>query len=105
MNHGTYSAYTSGGCRCDDCRQAARDHKRRKYGDTVRLPWEPMFEKFSEFEAFSLRYSAFFPSWKRYGIDPYKADTVCCDMGVHPYEIWGDEWFVTEWRKDEASPC
>lgn len=105
MNHGTYSAYTTGKCRCDECKRAAREYKRSKYGDIIRLESEPMFSHFNGNDIFSSKYSAFFPSWKRYGIDPYKADSVCCDMGIHPFEIWGDEWFATEWRKDEASPC
>jgi hypothetical protein len=102
MQHGRYSSYTSGGCRCEPCKKAASDYKKKRTGDTVRLSFDPLYTMFSENSKFN-EYSSTFGSWTKYGIDPYRADKICCELGVHPYEVWGDAWFTPEWSRDEAS--
>ena len=32
MTHGTLTAYTNGGCRCDVCRRGWRDYNRKRRG-------------------------------------------------------------------------
>lgn len=31
-------------------------------------------------------------NWGKYGIDPYVADKICIAIGMHPYEVFGEEW-------------
>lgn len=44
MNHGTIGAYTSGKCRCDDCRRAMTDyHREHRGGPADPTGWREAF--------------------------------------------------------------
>ena len=115
---GAYWRYVEG-CRCDPCRDANRIYQhnyrqQRKYGkvnvdkDTkktaptnlykVRLSIQPLL-KFIEHEndtitgeRFGVERSAVI-RWKRDGVSIITADRLACKIGVHPYMIWGNDYF------------
>lgn len=33
-------------------------------------------------------------AWRKRGVPIMAADELACRMGVHPIEIWGDEFFI-----------
>jgi hypothetical protein len=98
MEHGTRVAYDRYGCRCDLCREVIRKHNAGRDRKLSRLPVENMLQKLSSTD-FPQRYSAGIKSWTIKGIDVFKADRICCEYGFHPYEIWGDDWFIDSWNR------
>lgn len=114
--NGRYAA----GCRCDGCTTAHREYHRqyrqwKKYGkpintetkktvaagpslNRVKVSIAPLLQ-FIEHESDGntaarlgvLRTSVV--RWKRDGVSINVADRLACRVGVHPYIIWGNDYF------------
>jgi len=37
--------------------------------------------------------------WRREGLNELWADRVACALGVHPWTLWGDRWFLPVWEE------
>ena len=98
LPHGV-SRYRRLGCRCELCRAALRDAKRKRRQANL-MPVQPLIDKFGD--EFCRKHRDALKTWTVEGISLYVADRICCERGHHPYEIYGDEWFEKEWRKDEV---
>lgn len=42
--------------------------------------------------------------WKRDGIGLRQADDAACHLGVHPYAVWGDDWFTAVADPGDVDP-
>ena len=93
--HGV-TGYRNYGCRCDICRLACTELKRRKRISNL-IPVQPLIDKFGE-DMFR-RFPKMMAQWQREGISIYAADKICCARGFHPVEIYGDDWFEPAWEK------
>jgi hypothetical protein len=115
---GAYWRYVEG-CRCDLCRDANREYHRnyrhqRKYGklnvdketkkapptniQNINLSIQPLLKYINHAddtitgERFGVTRSAVM-RWKRNGVSVVTADRLACHIGVHPYIIWGNDYF------------
>lgn len=87
------SMYRMRGCRCEVCRAAGAEERKRyrKYTDAVnvRLDATPFINRLTvdgrldEVQAVQIR------RWTTKGIDLYWADHWCIRLGYHPVEIFG----------------
>ena len=97
-----HKQYITPGCSCEQClaRQEKRNKAKREWrwrqeekARAKNLDAQPLidllYEKVDTRSSLGrkLRY------WRTHGVDPYTADKFCCEMGYHPYEVFGDEWF------------
>lgn len=92
--HGKKSTYYKHGCRCELCVACIEQIRMEQRTSELRrkLPVEPLYEVMSEKTRHQYRKSLYY--WKNSGgISLYTADKVACQIGLHPYVIWGDEWF------------
>jgi hypothetical protein len=97
--HGV-NRYRKYGCRCDICRSAASALKRLQRVQTT-LPVQPLIDKFGD--VIHRRFYRSLDKWHREGVNPYVADKICCSLGCHPAEVYGDDWFEPMWKKDRVS--
>lgn len=90
------------GCRCDLCvadwtrlrlrRQEQREIEREKRRRDL-LDAEPLlrlvYEQVDPHSSLGrkMRY------WRANGVDIYTADKLCCELGYHPFEVFGDAWW------------
>ena len=92
--HGKRSTYYDHGCRCEACTEAKNNFKFKLADSELRrkLPVEPLSEAMPE--DMRRRHRDSLIRWKKTGgISLYAADKMACQIGLHPYVIWGDEWF------------
>ena len=91
------SMYRQRGCRCDVCKEAiANERKRfRKYSDrkSIRLNGEIFVARLLADERHGAIDSTMISKWRRFGIDIYNADEWCVKLGYHPSEIWGQDFY------------
>lgn len=86
-----------GGCRCDGCREIGSKSNMQRDRKIPRLPVHPMLNRFSS-DDFSKKYQNSIDSWKTNGVNVFKIDEICCSMGMHPYDVYGDDWFLITLR-------
>lgn len=86
-------------CRCDVCvdayrvysleyntkKRAARTHNKIDAGPLIDLLYAQV-ETHSSLGRKLRR-------WRSQGVDIYTADRLCCEMGYHPFEVFGDAWW------------
>jgi hypothetical protein len=72
--------------------QEAKDRSRK------RLNPEPLISLLKEEKIINdviRKYSSeLYANGPRYGLDVYVADKICVSIGLHPLEVFGDEWLV-----------
>jgi hypothetical protein len=96
---GTNTKYRNEGCRCAECKEAGRvSNAGRKSRSAIRLPIEPLLPYMGR----DLRNSYRDTIRKALveGLTIYRADVLCCRIGRHPWEIYGDLWFQDLWEDD-----
>lgn len=98
-------------CRCSKCkskydtwlarntqrkrikRQQEAEERRRK-----RLDPEPLIILLQEEgiinDTIRKHSNAVYSNGPRYGLDVYVADEICVSIGMHPLEVFGDEWII-----------
>jgi hypothetical protein len=86
-------------CRCDVCVEANRVYviQRKEKQDTKKragkIPAEPLIALlYSQIDTHS-SLGRKVRRWRHEGVDIYTADKLCCEMGYHPYEVFGDLWW------------
>jgi len=97
--HGVY-AYQKKNCRCEECIDIFRAYrrnqaiKRKSDASKARLSGQVFVDRImrdGRHEAIS-KTTMF--RWCKYGMSIYTADHFACQLGYHPYEIWGDDFYV-----------
>jgi len=101
MSHKPSLSKYRGGCRCDECREIGRKSNMQRDRKIPRLPVHPMIDKFSSND-FSKKYQNSIDNWKTTGVSIFKIDEICCSMGMHPYDVYGDDWFLITLRGVKA---
>lgn len=99
---GTVNAYNNG-CRCEPCRDAKAvytlDWRQTRNAAVQRFdvaPLEDYLRRQHGLWLCDLMISGTaVKDWRRRGIPWYRADVICCKVGVHPYAVWGPEWEAT----------
>lgn len=106
--HGTYSMYNTGKCRCDLCRVAAAEKRARyrpqlgdqpknynvRFGSAkIRLDAAPFVKFLYETTLVDALLLKRIRGWERNGIDLYYADKLAIEFGSHPALIWGDDFY------------
>lgn len=94
--HGV-ARYRQYGCRCDDCVAAYAGYraKLRKYPEqSFTIDAEPLI-RFIEKNDGVVKPSTqqTFVRWRDKGVDIFVADQHCVKRGVHPFEVYGSDWF------------
>lgn len=109
MTHGTLGGYVHHHCRCDECRAAYAGYK-RDYNARRRQPTEVSWGILAEgclpmapLEAAMAKAgttiwrthinSRWVARWRATGIPWHRADAMACAIGLHPSEIWGEDWW------------
>lgn len=98
FKHGR-TGYLRHKCRCDICREANRLYRRQHRENQVKLelpklpgaPLVRLLELDGQLEALNPAYKF---RWLRYGLSVYSADVMAVKFGYHPYEVWGDDFYV-----------
>lgn len=98
MTHGTLHAYISG-CRCDECK-ARKSEYARLWRDQEGLrarcfDFAPL-ERIILGRDLALNTVASGTSvkeWRLRGIPWDRADTLCCKLGMHPFDVYGEDWY------------
>jgi hypothetical protein len=91
--------YKKKNCRCDVCVAAYRfynDERRRKAREKARagkIDATPLLALLYEKVDVHGSLARKMRRWKYEGVDPYAADKVCCELGYHPMEVFGDLWW------------
>lgn len=99
--HGTNTKYRNEGCRCSECKEAGRvSNAGRKSRSAIRLPLEPLLPYMSQ--SFKTSNRVTIKDARTNGLTIYRADALCCKMGRHPWEIYGDLWFQDLWEDDNG---
>ncbi len=84
ISHGSYSEYTNHGCRCDECRSAARlYHKKQRE------------ERGAEIDARNTALRVERREW----LNQYKTDRGCVDCGYYAYPVALDFDHLPEYEK------
>lgn len=106
--HGTAARYRLRKCRCDLCKTAAAEERanyrlspgskeisyKLRYGSVkVRLDPEPLIAYMTATTLVDHNTLKMFQTWRRYGIDLYRADMYAIKCGTHPYLLWGDAFY------------
>ena len=101
LKHGRQKYYRDK-CRCDKCvrswdnfnlKRNAKKKETRAAIKARKLDAAPilalMYEQVDKHSSLGrkMRY------WRANGVDPYTADKVCCELGYHPFEVFGDAWW------------
>ena len=62
---------------------------------SIRLDPEPLIERIQSDTSYMESVSRdMIRGWRRVGsIDLYRADALCMKLGIHPVEIWGNEFY------------
>jgi hypothetical protein len=86
-------------CRCDICMEANRLYceQRRERNHAARtrnkIDATPLIDLlYKDVETHS-SLGRKLRRWRYQGVDIYTADKLCCEMGYHPYEVFGDAWW------------
>lgn len=85
------------GCKCHDCKEIGRKSNSERDRKIPRLPVEPLVSKFTD-QDFLKKYGSSLKAWETSGVHVFKVDEICCSMGFHPYEIYGEDWFLITLR-------
>ena len=92
------SRYKKYGCRCEQCCDAYSKYResRRKRPQKVFVPATPLIEFLeSQYPARAIEMRNIMKGWRSRGtVDLYEADKVCIKLGIHPYEIFGEIYFL-----------
>lgn len=92
--HG-FGKYKKDRCRCDVCVGANKmyQEKRRMKRREGKIDATPLidllYDKMETHSSLGKR----FRIWRLTGVDVYTADKICCELGYHPYEVFGDSWW------------
>jgi hypothetical protein len=96
VEHGI-SMYRQRGCRCETCRTAMTEERKkfRKLTDNkpIRLNGEVFVDRLIRDERHFAINTNVISKWRRFGIDIYNADEWCVKLGYHPSEIWGQDFY------------
>lgn len=86
-------------CRCEDCVTAyntwSRNYQAEKIAKRMRnkLDAAPLIDLlYAQVETHS-SLGRKLRRWKYEGVDIYTADKICCELGYHPFEVFGDSWW------------
>lgn len=97
--HGTANGYNGHACRCDRCREAIRLKNQGRTRQQRRLPVEPVM-RFTDCEI-RHKYFQTLKAGQERGWTIAQADRFCCRvLGLHPWVVYGDEWFADLWQKE-----
>lgn len=92
------SGYKRRGCRCDICLAANVKYNadRRKHKHKApRIKADRLVAFIHENDDHIGKTSKqVMERWLREGIDLYVADAACVRRGVHPFEVFGDDWWA-----------
>lgn len=97
FTHGLH-AYRVHKCRCEICKKANTD-ARRKYrplSDAVslRLNAEPLITRLTRDGRLAAVENSIIFRWRKDGIGIYSADEWCVRLGYHPFEVFGQDFYV-----------
>lgn len=98
VKHGI-GRYKKHGCRCDICVAAQKESSRKRTENfraskrRGKLPAEPLIALLYDQVDCHSSLGRKIRRWRYEGIDPYTADKLCCEMGYHPFEVFGDAWW------------
>jgi hypothetical protein len=94
-------------CRCDVCRNAARDMraKYRPLSDSkkIRLDPQPLIDKLIATNQLYEVHQSKWQGWLEKGIDIYWADFWCIKFGYHPVEIFGNAFYQGCFDEERAA--
>jgi hypothetical protein len=97
INEHGISMYRQRGCRCQTCRTAMTEQRKRfrKLSDNkpIRLDGEVFVDRLIRDERHFAINTNVISKWRRFGIDIYNADEWCVRLGYHPSEIWGQDFY------------
>lgn len=108
--HGSISMYVHHKCRCEPCRSEMALYKRtwryRRQPGPVAISWPPEpipghlpFEPVENaYRNVNVRFRASSDTlwrWRFEGLDIFRADQLCIAIGLHPYEVYGEAWYLT----------
>ena len=75
-----------------------------RWGGTERLPWDPVADHLDREAGEPLSRNEHARRlginnkqvyrWDRGGMPPVSADRVAIGLGLHPFELWGDDWWT-----------
>lgn len=92
------SRYKKFGCRCSICSEAYEEYKlkNRKTNKRLFIPCDPLVSLLEDkFPGRALEMRDTLRRWKKRGtVDLYEADRICIMIGLHPYSVFGDLYFV-----------
>jgi len=91
------SMYRYRQCRCDICKQAASEQRKRfrpkSDNKRIRLDGAPFVARLIRDNRHGAINTNLISKWSRFGIDIYNADEWCVRLGYHPSEIWGQDFY------------
>lgn len=100
LNHGIEAGYRKG-CRCEPCQQGHRDYQYRQYHAKPRLPFDPIVAFMSP--EVRVARSKLIKAQTGKTISIFQADRLCCSLGFHPWQVYGDLYFQDLWEKNEQA--
>lgn len=106
LTHGTITGYTTHGCRCEPCAEAGarwREKRKARYAAKPKppmLPVEPILAILDDYNRREI--TLVLKRSMARGISVYRADRICCKLGVHPWMVYGDLYFQDLWKQEEA---
>lgn len=103
LAHGTRKKYNIDKCRCDLCRKAISSYnaqrQRLRYKKQPYLPLQPVWDLMPQ--EWRNNHGEFYRNNIEKGLRLYKADRMCVKLGLHPWSVYGDLWFQSEWETYE----
>lgn len=99
---GTRYKHTKHGCNCALCLEAVErynEERARKKKEMPRFALQPIVDRMTREQKES--HSGLIKANAGKSLTIYKIDRLCCSLGFHPYEVYGDLWYEDIWNSDK----
>jgi hypothetical protein len=99
---GTRYKYIKRKCRCELCKEAIavynKERARRKR-EVPHFPLQPVIDRMTKHQR-GLHETLIKTSSDK-SLSVYRIDRLCCSLGFHPYEVYGDLWYEDIWNSEK----